>query len=226
MTTAGDDKEGGKQSSFSLFRVKFAVRSTSVVLGFLESRLRGLVFMTYRRNEGAPELDSVVFGSHAKSICDHKMGMRMKTTVPGENASKAASLFGFDLRLLQECSAKHETYPDGSTSFELSRAANENVLNWWIARNSIKDGVMAFTGVDPRAGMTTIKGKENSNAPASFEGSKKPSITSDNSTAPSSSREASASSSVARSSGQPDLRDVNTLLRCRSVIVDLGNACW
>ncbi|ACI65907.1 predicted protein [Phaeodactylum tricornutum CCAP 1055/1] len=55
------------------------------------------------------------------------------------------------------------------------------------------------------------------------EGGKKAS--GDTSTAPSS-RDTSASSAARPHNQQPDLKDKNMLVRCRTVIVDLGNACW
>ena len=214
---------------FSVFKVKFPINSTQVVLSFLESRLPGLVFSTYRRDEGIPQLDNILFGAIANSICDHALAMRIKEAPHNQSCSMATSLTGFDLRLVKEFGA----YQNGA-SFDLGDADNETVFSWWQARNPLKDRLKAFTGVDPSADMVTVQvhGEQRESRQTTpvvdetfVEGGKK--MASDSSTEPSSSREPSQSSSVARSaSRQPDLRDKDTLMSCRSVVVDLGNACW
>lgn len=214
---------------FSVFKAKFPVNSTQVVLSFLESRLPGLVFSTYRREEGIPQMDNILFGAKAKSICDHNLAMRIKEAPEDQSCSSATSLAGIDLRLVEDFGARQN-----GASFDLTDADNETVLSWWQARNPLKDRLKAFTGVDPSADMVTVQaqGEERESRQTTpvvdetfVEGGKK--MASDSSTEPSSSREPSQTSSVPRSaSRQPDLRDKDTLLSCRSVVVDLGNACW
>jgi hypothetical protein len=143
-------------------------------------------------------------------------------------------MIGVDLRLVKEFNAIPSTDGSGQAVFDLHDEANEKVLSWWIARSALKDRLKAFTGVDPSAEMVTVLvhdedkvvNKTSSVVDRTFvEGGKAANC--DSSTDPSSSREPSAGSSAARSSTrQPDLRDKDMLLSCRSVIVDLGNACW
>jgi len=213
---------------FSVFKVKFPINSTQVILGFLESRLDGLTFATYRRNEGTPQLDSVLFGARATSICDHSLAMRIKETPQNESCSVATSLVGFDLRLVKDFKASQN-----GNSFELGNSESEFVLRWWQARNSLNERLKAFMGVDPSADMVTVnsEGDERDSRKAAavasqtfVEGGKK--MASDTSTDPSSSREPSQSSVSRSQTRQPDLRDKDTLMACRSVVVDLGNACW
>jgi len=225
---------GSKPPPYSLFRVKLPVNATQVVLSFLESRLPGLTFLTYRRDEGIPQLDNILFGSRAKEICNHALAMRIKEAPLNPSCSLATAVIGFDLRLVKEFDAlKNET--GGAATFDLSDPSNEKVLSWWRARNPLQDRLKAFTGTDPSSEMVTVVADEDAResrktAPVVdqtfVEGGKKL-MASESSTEPSSSREPSQSSSVARSSSrQPDLRDKNVLMSCRSVIVDLGNACW
>ena len=211
---------------FSVFKVKFPVNATQVVLSFLESRVPGLVFSTYRREEGIPQMDNILFGTRAKSVCDHSLAMRIKETPQNQTCLSATSLAGIDLRLVREFGAIQT-----GASFSLSDCDNETVLSWWQARNPLKDRLKAFTGVDPSPEMVTVQGEDTEARQTKpvinetfVEGGKK--MASDSSTEPSSSREPSTSSAARSASRQPDLRDKDTLLSCRSVVVDLGNACW
>ena len=213
--------------------LKVPVRSTYVALGFIESRLPGVVFMTYKREEGSPQLDSVVFGPKCETISNHPLAMRIRTDPTDELAcSSGSSLFGFDLRLVRDFQARPYV-EDGRPSFELNIDENERVLSWWFARNPLKDRLKAFTGVDPTADMVHLPIAPERKPRKSFadsggyrEGGKKP-PGSDASTAPSS-RDTSASSAArtGTTAQQPNLKDEQMLLNCRTVIVDLGNACW
>lgn len=225
---------GSKPPPFSLFRVKFPVNATQVVLSYLESRLPGLTFLTYRRDEGIPQLDNILFGSRAKAICNHALAMRIKEAAVNPTCSLATAVVGFDLRLVKEFDAlKNET--GGAATFDLSDPSNKKVLSWWRARNPLNNRLKAFTGADPSSEMVTVAADDKARDSRKtaqvvdqtfVEGGKKL-LASESATEPSSSREPSQSSSVARSSSrQPDLRDKNVLMSCRSVIVDLGNACW
>jgi hypothetical protein len=217
-----------------VFKVLFAVKSTYVVLSFLESRLPGVVFMTYKRDEGNPQLDTIFFGSRAKALCNHPLAMRIKDDPLDPSCSSATCLFGFDLRLVKDFTARPTVGEDGEASFQLNGTSMEKVLSWWNARNPIQDRVKAFTGVNITGDMVTFPGLDENrdsekvlDGAVGFrfqEGSKKPPV-SESSTAPSSTA-SSGNSSVTRVSHQPDLKDADMLQRCRAVIVDLGNACW
>lgn len=219
----------------SIFTIHFPVTSSFVVLSFLESRLPGVVFVTYKREEGMPQLDSIVFGPIAQSVCNHPLAMRIKDDLKKDPlCSNASAIFGFDLRLVKDFAARPEVDGHGSSSFSLTPSMNERVLNWWEARNSIQERVKAFTGIDPSSDMVNLIGHEEERESRSHienigfkEGGKKPKSAEGDvaSTAPSS-RDTSASSAARAPQHQVDLKDAEMLFNCRSVIVDLGNACW
>ena len=213
----------------SLLTLKFPANSTLVVLSFLESRIPGLMFMTYKSEEGVPPLDNVVFGPDGDRLCSHPEAMQVKNEA---GWSAGASLFGFDLRLVQDIEFRRDIGDSKSPSFQWNEETNEKLQSWWQARNSMSDRVKGLTGVDPTSNTITLGHEEeresrrgqNDNDGGLHEGVKK-APTSDASTAPSS-RDTSASSAARSASHQPDLKDLDMLLRCRTVIVDLGNACW
>merc|ERR1712113_838735 len=101
-----------------------------------------------------------------------------------------ACLIGFDLRLVGEFAARPEVDEGGSASFKLTNGVNDNVLGWWRARNSVKERVRAFSGVDPTSDMVTILINEESEMSQAasgeeepfIEGGKKPNFISDTST--------------------------------------------
>jgi serine/threonine protein kinase len=218
----------------SLFAVKFPAKSTCIVLGFLESRLPGVCFMTYKRDEGQPPLDNILFGSNATTVCDHPLAMRIKTKVDSNECSFGSCIFGFDLRLIADY--KPNLAADASGEPELSLNCPKT-QPWWEGRKSIQDRVKSFIGLDLTSDMITLinsadEGRESRRtsveADADFrEGQKGPpsADATDVSTAPSS-RDTSASSAARNASQQPDIKDPEVLLKCRTVIVDLGNACW
>lgn len=230
QSTPGN-KNSNRSLPYSVFKAVFPVKSTYVVLSFLESRLHGVVFLTYKREEGNPPLDNILFGSQAETICKHPMAMRVKGEKPGDPSSDIATcLFGFDIRLVKEFDAKPILGEDGSASLDLAAPELEKVSSWWTARNSIKDRVKAFTGMDPTTDVTNTLGvadardsRQTSNgAESGFkEGGKKPS----GEVSMSSSKDQASGSAGSRAS-PPDLKDANALMKSRSVIVDLGNACW
>lgn len=221
-----------KAPPFYLFTLKVPVKFTYVALSFIESRLPGVVFMTYKRDEGNPRLDSVAFGPQADTICSHPLAMKIRPESSDEFSSLTAScIFGFDLRLVREFNAR-PSLCNGAPSFQLNVEENETVLNWWFARNSLKDRLKEFSGVDPTTNMFDVSISPDRKPRKSLvdsdgfrEGGKKPSG-SDTPTAPSS-RDTSASSSARDNAPkEPNLKDEEMLLNCRTVIVDLGNACW
>jgi hypothetical protein len=218
-------KNANRALPYSLFKVKFPVKSTYVVLSFLESRLHGVVFMAYRRDEGNPLLDSLLFGQMARRVCDHPLAMRTKCENGSEPYSEVgACLFGFDLRQVKDFQALPSLKDDGSASLDLDSPSLDRVLGWWIARNPIKDRIKAFTGVDTSSDVVNAFGLNDGRdsrqiADAGFqEGGKKP--------AGSETYGKSSSTSAHPRPSPPDLKDANVLMCTKSVIVDLGNACW
>lgn len=217
----------------SIFSLKIPVSATYVVLSFLECRLPGVVFMNYKREEGRPQLDSIVFGPFWKDICDHPLSMRIKDTSNDSSCSLASSVFGFDLRLVKDFGARTEVNEHSATSFALTAVNNEKVNMWWEARLPIQLRIKSFTGVDSSPDIMNFLSHEEErtsrkatieNDKGFKEGGKKPS-SSDTPTAPSS-RDTSASSAARIPNQQVNLKDVEMLKKCRAVTVDLGNACW
>jgi serine/threonine protein kinase len=232
--TVGLSPRGSRTPPFSVFTAQFSSKATFVVLSFLESRLPGVVFLTYKRMEGSPQLDSLVFGDRGSVICSHPLAMRIKADGMDPNANPVAScIFGFDLRLVKDFAARPTVGEDGSHSFQLDGNSVDQVTSWWKARNPVQDRVQACTGVDPSVNMLNVPGMDESrqkvgialNADDFVEGSKfAPKLDS-----PANAAILSRASSLAAAdqvSSTPDLRDANMLQRCRAVVVDLGNACW
>ena len=226
---------------FSVFTVKFSVLSSMVVLDFLEQRLPGLVFFTYKRDEGSPTLDHLVFGPHSQTVCKHPLAMKVKDLVnqsSAGNCSFATSLFGFDLRLVKEFSARPTVDEDGATSFRLTGPTMEKVSNWWYARHPIHMRVKIFMGLDTNAEVQEMPLFSSSSSPkksamgltseqsAFMEGGKKPACLGNTSTTTKSVPTISVQEAMTRASHQPDLKDMNVLMNSRAVVVDLGNACW
>jgi len=219
------NKNAKRALPYSLFKLRFPVPSTYVVLSFLESRLHGVVFMTYRRNEGIPPLDNILFGPHARSFCDHPLAMRSKNNNPNNVSSVLSTcMFGFDLRQVKDFQALPSLKEDGSASLDLDSPSLDRVLGWWIARNPIMDRAKAFLGFDPTSEVVNALGHKdtkdsNDGSDDCFqEGGKKL-----NNTAL---HENSTSSINSPKLSPPDLTDIDALLKTKAVIVDLGNACW
>ena len=223
----GTAPRASKTPPFSVFSVQFPVKSTFVVLSFLESRLPGVSFLTYKREDGNPQLDSIVFGKKASTICDHPLAMRIMDDGhdPSLSSTIGTCMLGFDLRLVKGFSARPSAGDDGSHTFDLTGPNLEKVASWWNARNPIQDRVRAFMGVDlnseltPVPGVDTKKSGRSQGPDAGYkEGGKM--------AAPTTSAVASTKTALARASFQPDLTDVSMLRQSRAVVVDLGNACW
>jgi len=227
-----------KALPFSVFSVRFSVLSTMVVLGFLESRLPGVMFFTYRRDEGAPPMDSVLFGPQNQSICRHPLALRLKengskaATSSGENmAPLASSIFGYDMRLVKNFNARPTAGEEGAVNFDLSGQSLERVQSWWNARRPIFERVKSFLGLDLKANVkdTPIVASQGAGgAAAGFkEGGKKPPAGAQKKKPVSKPASLAATkAAIARASYQPDLKDLDVLMKSRAVIVDLGNACW
>eukprot|EP00535_Pseudo-nitzschia_heimii_P010784 CAMPEP_0197197190 /NCGR_PEP_ID=MMETSP1423-20130617/32737_1 /TAXON_ID=476441 /ORGANISM="Pseudo-nitzschia heimii, Strain UNC1101" /LENGTH=1030 /DNA_ID=CAMNT_0042651007 /DNA_START=343 /DNA_END=3435 /DNA_ORIENTATION=- len=216
----GTNKNSKRALPYSLFKLRFPVPSTYVVLSFLESRLHGVVFLTYRRDEGNPLMDDILFGPQATSFCDHPLAMRSKSDNPGKSSSVLSTcMFGFDLRQVKDFQALPSLKEDGSASLDLDSPSLDRVLGWWIARNPIMERAKAFLGFDPTSVVVSALGhkdaKHSNDGPDDnfIEGGKKP-------------HENNSSSIISPKPSPPDLCDTNALLETKSVIVDLGNACW
>ena len=210
---------------YSLFKLRFPVPSTYVVLSFLESRLHGVVFLTYRRDEGDPPLDSILFGPHARSFCDHPLAMRSKSDdVNTASSVPSTCMFGFDLRQVKDFQALPSLREDGSACLDLDSPSLDRVLGWWIARNPIMDRATTFLGFDPSSEVNKALGHKNSSSNGTddhfYEGGKKPAYSN------SSSNNSNSNTNTTPKPSPPDLCDANGLLKTKSVIVDLGNACW
>jgi serine/threonine protein kinase len=223
----------------SVFKLRMPAQSTHLILSFMEKRFPGLCFLTYNRDEGSPQLDQVVFGPDYRAICDHPQSMMVRQSTNDSPCKTGSCLFGFDLRLVKELDARPTVNVDNLTSFKLAGSTNKKVLAWWQTRTSLQDRLKAFSGLDPVVqilpehtsdGTHTSRQLFSYGAEAGYkEGGKKAGGTSDASTAPSSSRDTSASSSARNMTPQqqqPNLKDIDYLMKCRAVIVDLGNACW
>lgn len=227
---------GGKALPFSVFTVRFSVLSTMVVLGFLESRLPGVMFFTYRRDEGNPKLDETLFGPHTQAICRHPLALRLKENgakltgggkggeAGGGTAPLASSIFGFDLRLVKNFNAKAEAPSAGKNGIDLSNPNHETVQSWWNARRPIFERVKSFLGLDLKADAKDsqlLSGQQG----GFKEGGKKPADAQKKTVGKPASL-AATKAAIARASYQPDLKDMEVLMKSRAVIVDLGNACW
>ena len=229
LTSSETARSAGSRSlPHSVFKVVFPVKSTYVVLSYLESRLDGVVFLCYKREEGDPPLDNLVFGRSSASICKHPLAMRVKTDDTKDGSvSTASCLIGFDLRLVKDFDAKPALGEDGAASFSLTAPSMEKVVSWWTARNPISERITAFSGIDPTSELVNALGVNARNSrggqhktDSGFkEGGKKHS----GEVTMSSGKDAGPT--IPRAS-PPDLKDADSLLKTRSVIVDLGNACW
>ena len=223
---------------FSQFSVRFSVMSTVVVLAFLESVLPGVTFLTYKRDEGHPSLDSIVFDESTRTICEHPLAMKVKEGRGGygsaSNSSRTAScVFGIDLRLVKEFSARPSIGDDGSQSFELPSTNNTDaVTNWWISRHSLYTRIKAFMGIDPSADgidlpmLVNYKARDEKLSHSNGKDSKyndEMGVYEGNSSAFS---QKIKGKSKTKSPSTPNIKDPEVIKRSRAVVVDLGNACW
>jgi hypothetical protein len=239
FSSEGDYSRGGYSGSgatscppYSLFTVRFSVLSSVVVLAFLESRLPGLTFSSYTRDEGSPRLDPIVFGEYDTKICRHPLAMKLKGSLHNEGdipACKnlvAVTLIGMDLRMIKSFAARPTPGEDGAATFELTGASMDVVRSWWVARKSILTRVRLFMGIDPIQDLPPIPTNEE-NAPPNHAAprllSKSPTTLSRKE--PSEAKLPTPDDAMAYTTN-PDLKDHETLVNSRAVIVDLGNACW
>ena len=220
---SGSESDKISSPPFSTFSVQFSVLSTSVVLGFLESCLPGVMFFSYGQYDGEPDLDPVVFGDRANDLCKHSLAM---STLD----KPATSLFGFDLRIINDFAAQPTAGGDGAASFDLTDSSMVKVASWWNARQTIQYRVNNFVGLDSRAEaseLPILSGNgftEGGRPSGDAVSSNKESADKANGSAPTSLT--AMQQAIACASYQPDLKDANNLEKARAVVVDLGNACW
>ena len=100
---ASANQNSRKALPFAVCKAFFPAKSTFAVLSFLESRFRGVVFTAYKREDGKPALDGILFGPDSTKICRHPLAMRTKSE--GEAQKLASSIVGFDLRLVKDFAA-------------------------------------------------------------------------------------------------------------------------
>lgn len=234
---------------FSQFAVKFSVSSSVVVLSYLETQLPGVTFLTYKRDEGLPPLDSVVFGDHRTTICNHPLAMKVKEGRAGyastsSNSKIASCIIGFDLRLIKEFAARPTVGEDGAASFKLPPGnAADGVTSWWSSRHSVYTRVKSFMGIDPsvdgvdlpmllhpraqggKAGNSSgvdkhYEFKEEGKNMSTFREAK--SLATGNLLA----RKKKSKSPTQRPPSSFNVKDPEVLKKTRAVVVDLGNACW
>jgi len=296
---------------FSQFSVTFPVRSTVVVLAFLESRLPGVMFFSYKRDGGNPSLDPVVFGQYRSRICCHPFAMTsndnavaaaaaaaaagdsntsVATNNNNSNTGAASCLVGFDLRLVKEFAFCPIPGEDSAASFQLPNTGGDGVSDWWSARHSIYSRVNSFIGIDPAVAANGIgglpmilhprvatgacqtsclssggaseehdttdccdeeivasaecdeshvEGNESTigsiTTSATNNGTEMSKIAASSQVSLSSAASATTAeecqtdqmaAAIAKATATPDLKDLDTLCAARSVVVDLGNACW
>ena len=229
LPSADEQEKHSEIPTASLFSVKFLAKATYVILPVLESRFPGLVFLAYCREDGNPELDSVLFGKCHEIICRHPDAMQIREDPKTPGCHAGSCIFGMDLRLIKELDAL-PMESEGPLTFELDEAS-EKVKYWYDARRSIKERIKSFTGVDPTPDYIQLDVREERPSRTAVVGSDgfieggKMAPKEDAPTAPST-RDTSASSALRNNTQPPDLKDIDMLMHCRSVVVDLGNACW
>eukprot|EP00526_Cylindrotheca_closterium_P002460 CAMPEP_0113651034 /NCGR_PEP_ID=MMETSP0017_2-20120614/27189_1 /TAXON_ID=2856 /ORGANISM="Cylindrotheca closterium" /LENGTH=939 /DNA_ID=CAMNT_0000563651 /DNA_START=238 /DNA_END=3057 /DNA_ORIENTATION=+ /assembly_acc=CAM_ASM_000147 len=214
---ASTNQNSKKALPFAVCKALFPAKSTFAVLSFLESRFRGVVFTAYKREDGKPALDNIIFGPEATKICKHPMVMKTKSE--GEEQQQASSIVGFDLRLVKDFAALPSLGRDGKAAYDLRGPSMDRVVDWWTARNPMNDRVRACTGVDPLAdGALGLArdGNHGFNGDDFREGGKKAGGGAVN----------SANMGSIPKPSPSNLKDKDALMKSKAVIVDLGNACW
>ncbi|GAX09950.1 serine/threonine-protein kinase SRPK1 [Fistulifera solaris] len=230
-STTGELPGAVEPSPFVILSLQCPASSTMVGLSFLESRLPGVAFLTYMRDDGVPNLDKLVFGHHNMKVCDHPLAMRINDTLSQPLCNKGSTIFGFDMRLIPSLKAS-PVFDDSGLSFALT-AENEELLGMWGVRNPLEQRVQSFCGIDLSSQLINLVGPEgvresrklSQDTDAGFQEGEKKSPAAEIQTAPSS-LDNSTNSPTPSITHVPDLKDVEMLTSCRAVIVDLGNACW
>ena len=195
---------------FSAFTLTFPVASAYGVLSFLESRVPGLLFMSYGRDDGIPSLDEVVFGNESNFLFSHPS---LKETQGTE-----ISVLGFDLRMVKGFNARPMVGEYGATSFDLTGIVNR----WWSSRqplyNRLKKWIDSSFAEDDNISINA----ESRTSP--LDDTKNTTILK---TARSQPNSKSSGNEIKVPNNNPsDLTDIDALMTARSVVVDLGNACW
>lgn len=215
-----DASQDYKCQPFSAFTLKFSAASTVIILSVLEERLPGLLFLSYKSDEGSPSLDEVVFGGNRKRICNHP-----STTDVRDEGERNNCLVGFDLRMVKGFNSRPSVGEYGAASFDLSGSSMDNVSNWWSARKPVHVRVKSFLcNVPLKKAPTSPLTKKKLLSEMQVETPIK-----QNAITPSprgSSQSKNLPSTPTPNTNPPDLKDAETLARARAVVVDLGNACW
>eukprot|EP00816_Leptocylindrus_hargravesii_P000267 CAMPEP_0196828266 /NCGR_PEP_ID=MMETSP1362-20130617/94587_1 /TAXON_ID=163516 /ORGANISM="Leptocylindrus danicus, Strain CCMP1856" /LENGTH=1110 /DNA_ID=CAMNT_0042208939 /DNA_START=165 /DNA_END=3498 /DNA_ORIENTATION=+ len=217
---AADANQDYKCLPYSAFTLKFSAASAVIVLSVLEERIPGLIFLSYKSDDGSPSLDEVVFGNNRRRICNYPL---LKDDV--DESERKTCLLGFDLRMVKGFNSRPSVGEYGAASFDLSGSSMDNVSNWWSARKPVHARVKSFLCKDavkkaPTSPLTKKKILSEMQADTKIK---------QNPVTPSprvSSQLKSSPSSPTPNTNPPDLKDAETLARARAVVVDLGNACW
>jgi len=113
-----------------------------------------------------------------------------------------------------------------SNHFDLSCPGNETVQCWWSARRPIFERVKSFLGLDLKADANPPSSQPSPGTAGLKEGGKKPLTDALKKNVAKPASLAATKAAIAKASYQPDLKDMDVLMKSRAVIVDLGNACW
>jgi hypothetical protein len=216
---ASSNQNARRALPFVVCKAIFPAKSTFAVLSFLESRFHGVVFTTCKREEGKPAIDDLVFGPNANTICNHPMAMRVKSEDP--DSTQATCMVGFDLRLVKDFAALPSLGKDGKAAYDLRGPSMDRVVDWWTARNPMNDRVKAFTGIDPMSDGAMGLGRSSRQTYSSGEGGFK-----EGGKKPGGGALHSSTIGAIPKPWPSNLKDKESLLKSRAVIVDLGNACW
>jgi len=223
---------------FSLFTLRFPVASTMVVLGFLESKVPGLVFLLHKQNSVSSQLNQVAFGKNSDMICRHPAKNVKEIHSGGEGHRVPSSIIGFDMRMVKEFGARPKLGEDGVACFVLG-GPMDTVNVWWSMRKPIEDRIgllehPASPGLNKPISQDSSDMLRQISPANSSKKTSKPNMISPNKTSspPASPRKVSESPSIAASAriaaltSPVNLKNLETLKSARTVIVDLGNACW
>mmetsp|Transcript_35798 Transcript_35798/g.83379 ORF Transcript_35798/g.83379 Transcript_35798/m.83379 type:complete len:1315 (-) Transcript_35798:54-3998(-) len=244
---------------YSLFTLKFPIKSTIAVLGFLESKVPGLIFLSHKKNSGLQQLDQLAFGEYSDGICKHQIKHACEShhskNANGNNYAKEVphSIIGFDLRMVKEFGARPKLGEDGVACFELG-GPMDTVNVWWSMRKPLENRIGPALGEkhislqnmagSPEVSETKSEGTF-STCVSSIAQEQNPAVTTQTpvsspqgsshcaaTNSPQNLREVSksptlaAANRIAQLTSPVNLKNIETLKQARTVVVDLGNACW
>ena len=195
---------------FSAFTLTFPVASTCVVLSFLEQRIPGLLFMSYGSDEGIPSLDGVVFGNESRVLFSHP------SQPDDATIAKETCILGFDLRMVKGFNARPMVGEYGASSFDVTGI----VSKWWLSRKSISDRLGKFVDSSPFVLDKDLMSNDSESNRTPVDENIKSSVN------VKTLEKETCSDNKIPSNNPTDLTDIDALMTARSVVVDLGNACW